>query len=83
MASQFVLSTLTKEYLSTIVFIPISKECLIMDNDDFERLNFLSEKAITKTATKNELKEFNILLNEWNSSEEFNLFNENLKAPLK
>lgn len=54
-----------------------------MDNDDFERLNFLSEKAIIKTATKNELKEFNILLNEWNSSEEFNLFNENLKAPLK
>jgi hypothetical protein len=83
MASQFALSTLTKEHLSTIVFIPISKEYLIMDNDDFERLNFLSEKAITKTATKNELKEFNILLNEWNSSEEFNLFNENLKAPLK
>ena len=54
-----------------------------MNHDDFERLNFLSEKAITETATNNELKEFNVLLNEWNLSVEFNLFNGNSKTPLE
>jgi len=45
-----------------------------MHTNDFERLNSLSEKAIGETATKDELKEFNQLLNEWNTSTELNLF---------
>ena len=32
-----------------------------MDNSDFERLNFLSEKALHETATSSEMKEFSNL----------------------
>jgi uncharacterized protein YnzC (UPF0291/DUF896 family) len=53
-----------------------------MNNDDFERLNFLSEKTLTETITQNELKEFIVLLNEWNLSVELNLFNDNFKTSL-
>ena len=45
-----------------------------MHTNDFERLNSLSEKAIGESATEDELKEFNQLLNEWNTSTELNLF---------
>ncbi|MCJ8318748.1 MAG: hypothetical protein MJK12_03890 [Colwellia sp.] len=50
-----------------------------MNNIDFERLNFLSEKTLTETITPIELKEFKFLLNEWNLSAELNLFNNDLK----
>jgi hypothetical protein len=46
---------------------------LIMTADEFDRLNSLSEKAFTETASRNELKEFNELLEDWNTSVEFNL----------
>lgn len=61
----------------------MNKECLIMNHDNFDRLNFLSEKVITETATKNELKEFNVLLNEWNQSVEFNLLHDKSRPPLE
>jgi len=48
---------------------------LIMTTDEFDRLNNLSEKALTETASRNELKEFNELLEDWNSCVEFNLIN--------
>jgi hypothetical protein len=44
-----------------------------MTSDEFDRLNTLSEKALTETASRNELKEFNELLDDWNESVEFNL----------
>jgi hypothetical protein len=44
-----------------------------MTSDEFDRLNTLSEKALTETASRNELKEFNELLEDWNTSVEFNL----------
>jgi len=47
----------------------------MMTNDEFTRLNSLSEKAINKTASRNELKEFNELLDNWNQCVEFNLLN--------
>lgn len=46
-----------------------------MTTDDFSRLNFFSEKAMNETASRNKLKEFNELLNEWNTCVEFNLLN--------
>jgi len=45
-----------------------------MNSSEFERLNFLSEKALNETATDPELKEFSQLLNHWNSAVELNLF---------
>ena len=42
---------------------------------EFTRLNSLSEKAMNETASKNELKEFNELLDDWNECVEFNLLN--------
>ena len=45
-----------------------------MTGHDFKRFNALADKAITDTATINELKEFNQLLTQWNESVEFNLF---------
>ncbi|WP_440874617.1 hypothetical protein [Thalassotalea sp. PLHSN55] len=45
-----------------------------MNQDEFERLNHLSEKSLYKTATPNEMKEFSQLLNDWNQSVELNLF---------
>lgn len=50
-----------------------------MTDDDFDRLNFLSEKAITETATPNELREFKQLMDLWNTSYEFNLLNSCIK----
>jgi len=44
-----------------------------MTTDEFARLNNLSEKAMNETASRNELKEFNELLEDWNTSIEFNL----------
>ncbi len=46
----------------------------MMDKDKFERLNFLSEKALQNNATNDELKEFNKLHKEWTEPQEFNLF---------
>jgi len=46
-----------------------------MTTDEFARLNCLSEKALTETASRNELKEFNELLDDWNNCVEFNLVN--------
>jgi uncharacterized protein YnzC (UPF0291/DUF896 family) len=48
---------------------------LMMNMDEFERLNTLVEKAMNESATRNELKELNELLNDWNSSVELNFFN--------
>ena len=48
---------------------------LIMTTDEFARLNNLSEKAMNETASRNELKEFNELLDDWNECVEFNLIN--------
>jgi hypothetical protein len=44
-----------------------------MDNEEFERLNLLSEKAINDSLTPIELEEFNKLLTSWNESTEYNL----------
>jgi len=44
-----------------------------MTADEFARLNSLSEKAMQETASRNELKEFKELLEDWNTSIEFNL----------
>jgi len=45
-----------------------------MNTDEFERLNYLSEKSLNETATDVELKEFSQLLDTWNSSAELKLF---------
>ena len=45
-----------------------------MNQDEFERLNHLSEKSLNETATPQEMKEFSQLLNDWNLSVELNLF---------
>jgi len=45
-----------------------------MNQEEFDRLNHLSEKALQEMATPNELIEFSRLLNEWNQSVELNLF---------
>jgi len=47
-----------------------------MTSNEFERLNTLSEKALNETASRNEMTEFNELLNNWNSCGEFNLMND-------
>jgi hypothetical protein len=44
-----------------------------MGNEEFERLNMLSEKAINDCLTPIELEEFNKLLTSWNQSTEYNL----------
>jgi len=46
-----------------------------MTTDEFARLNSLSEKALNDSASRNELLEFNELLNDWNNCVEFNLVN--------
>lgn len=46
---------------------------LLMTTDEFARLSSLSEKAMNETASRNQLKEFNELLEDWNASVEFNL----------
>ena len=45
-----------------------------MDAEEFERLNYLTEKSINDNASLREMKEFEQLHNKWNQSEEFNLF---------
>lgn len=37
-----------------------------MNDDDTERLNYLSEKNVNETITPDELKELSALLKEWN-----------------
>jgi hypothetical protein len=46
-----------------------------INQDEFERLNHLSEKSLNETATPHEMIEFSQLLNDWNQSVELNLFN--------
>lgn len=45
-----------------------------MNQDQFERLNHLSEKSLNENATPQEIREFSQLLNDWNLSVELNLF---------
>lgn len=47
----------------------------MMTTDDFARLNSLFEKAIKASASLTELKEFNLLLDDWTDWEQFNLVN--------
>ena len=54
--------------------LKLTRKVTNMNSYEFERLNFLSEKALNETATPHEITEFNTLLNEWNSSVELNLF---------
>jgi len=44
-----------------------------MNQNDFERLNLLSEKSLLETITPDEFEELNQLMNDWNTSVEFNL----------
>ena len=46
---------------------------MIMNAEQLNRLNLLSEKVVNANASFNELKEFKELLNTWNDSIEFNL----------
>lgn len=39
----------------------------MMTANEYERLNTLSEKAFNRTASINELREFNALLDQWNN----------------
>jgi hypothetical protein len=45
----------------------------IMNTEELERLNTLSEKAINGTATSSEIEDFSNLLKYWNQSTEYNL----------
>ena len=45
-----------------------------MTDDDLERLNALTDKALSETMTVNELREFNELLTDWNDSIALELF---------
>lgn len=45
-----------------------------MEKEAFDRLNYLSEKALNESATTIELEELNHLFEIWNSSLELNLF---------
>lgn len=47
----------------------------MMNREQFNRFNRLSEKILNETATPYEVKEFNYLLKEWNQSTEFNFMN--------
>ena len=47
----------------------------MMTTDEFARLNSLYEKTMNESASRNELKEFNGLLDYWNDCEKFNLLN--------
>ena len=46
-----------------------------MTTDEFARLNTLNEKALNESASRNELKEFIELLNDWDDCVEFNILN--------
>jgi hypothetical protein len=45
-----------------------------MDAQEFERLNYLSEKSINDNVSIREMNEFVKLHEKWTKSEEFNLF---------
>ena len=45
-----------------------------MSQSEFERLNFLSEKSLVGMVTTDELTEFSLLMKDWNTSKDFNLF---------
>lgn len=44
-----------------------------MNQNDFDRLSFLSEKSLVETFTCDELKEFNQLIDDWSASTEYDL----------
>jgi len=46
---------------------------ILMEKEDFERLNSLSEKAMIEIATPDEIKELQRLLTIWNELTEYNL----------
>jgi hypothetical protein len=45
-----------------------------MDAQEFERLNYLTEKSINDSVSLREMNEFEQLHAKWSESEEFNLF---------
>jgi len=52
----------------------VKKEYDSMDAQEFERLNYLSEKSINDNVSLREMNEFKQLHDKWTQSEEFNLF---------
>jgi len=44
-----------------------------MNQNDFDRLSFISKKSLVDTITSDELKEFKQLIDEWSASTEYNL----------
>jgi hypothetical protein len=52
----------------------VKKEYYSMDAQEFERLNYLSEKSIDDNVSLREMNEFKQLHEKWTKSEEFNLF---------
>lgn len=48
-------------------------DSFIMNHDEIERLDSLSEKAINNIATPNEIREFSKLLEQWNESSQNDL----------
>ncbi len=53
-----------------------------MTQNDFDRLNLLSDKTLAEGITQDELKEFKQLMDDWNISTEFNLM-QGFYAPSK
>lgn len=48
-------------------------DSFIMNHDEIERLDSLSEKAINNIATPNEIREFSKLLEQWNENSQNDL----------
>ena len=46
-----------------------------MTNNDYERLNFLSDKTLNDSVTDDEITEFSQLLSLWSTTTTLNLFN--------
>lgn len=44
-----------------------------MNQNDFDRLNYISKKSLVELITPSELKEFKQLIDDWSVSTEFNL----------
>jgi len=44
-----------------------------MNQNDFDRLSFISKKSLVEIITPDELKEFKQLIDEWSASTEFTL----------
>jgi len=44
-----------------------------MNQNDFDRLSFISEKSLVDRITSDELKEFKELIDDWSASTEFHL----------